>query len=113
VGAAKTALEVGEQLKELPALSAAARRGELSAAQVAPIADAASANPGAEERLVAKAKRASLGELRDECARVKAAAEPDDEARHAAIHRSRFLRQRRCADGAAELQYRSTVPLHR
>jgi hypothetical protein len=56
-----------------------------------------------------KARRASLGELRDECARVQAAALPDDEARHAAVHRSRHLRKRRCAEGAAELTYRSTV----
>jgi hypothetical protein len=109
VGAAKDALAAGEKLPGLPALATAARRGELSAAQVAPIADAAAADPSAEARLVEKAKRASLGELRDECARVKAAAEPDDEARHAAIHRRRFLRQRRCADGSGELHYRSTV----
>jgi hypothetical protein len=109
VGAAKDALATGEKLRELPVLSAAARRGELSAAQVAPIVNAAAANPAAEERLVEKARRSSLGELRDECARVKAAAEPDDEARHAAIHRRRFLRQRRCADGSGEIQYRSTL----
>lgn len=109
VGAAKAALSSGEKLQELPVLAGAARRGELSPAQVAPIAEAAAADPAAEQRLVDKAKRASLGELLDECARVKAAALPDDDARHEAIRRARFLRQRRCADGAAELQYRSTA----
>ena len=106
---AKEALETAQRLASLPVLDAAARSGELSPSQVAPVADAASVAPGEERRLLDKAKRASLGELRDECARTKAAAEPDDAARHAAIHRSRHVRKRRCADGAAELQYRSTV----
>ena len=109
VGRAQEALATAEKLAGLPALDAAARRGDVSAAQAGPIAEAAAADPAAEERLLLKAKRASFGELRDECARVKAAAEPDDEARHRAIHASRHLRHRRCPDGAAELQYRSTV----
>jgi hypothetical protein len=106
---AKETLDSAAKLAALPALDAAARAGELSASQVAPVADAATADPRAEERLVDNARRASLGELRDECARVKAAAEPDDAARHEAIRRSRHVRKRRCADGAAELHYRSTV----
>jgi hypothetical protein len=55
------------------------------------------------------AKQSSLGELRDECARVKAAAEPDPEARHEEIRKSRFARKYRCADGAGEVRYRSTA----
>ena len=106
---AKEALDTAERLMSLPALDAAARAGDVSPSQAAPIADAAAADPRAEQRLLDKAKRASLGELRDECARTKAAAEPDDAARHAAIHASRHLRKRRCADGAGELTYRSTV----
>ena len=57
---------------------------------------------------MAAARALPLAGLRDTCARTKAAAEPDDEARHAAIHRSRFLRRRRTVDGAGELHYRST-----
>ena len=106
---AREALETGDKLHQLPALGAAARAGEVSPTQAAPIAEAATADPAAEGRLVDKAKRVSVGELRDECARTKAAAEPDDGARHAAIRRSRHLRKRRCADGAGELVYRSTV----
>ena len=106
---AKEALDIAEKLAVLPALDAAARAGEVSASQVAPIADAASADPRAEQRLLDKARRASLGELRDECARTPAAALPDDEARHHASHNSRHLRKRRCPDGAGELTYRSTV----
>jgi hypothetical protein len=46
--------------------------------------------------------------LRDRCAKVKAAALPDDEERHKAIHKERFCRKRTTAEGAAELWYRST-----
>ena len=106
---AREALDTGAKLAALPKVDAAARTGTLSSAQIAPIVDAATAAPAAAGRLVEMAARASLGELRDECARTKAAAEPDDDARHQAIHRSRHLRRRRCADGAAELHYRSTV----
>jgi hypothetical protein len=106
---AKEALDTGDKLKSLPALDAAARAGEVSPAQAAPIAAAASADPKSERRLLDKAKRSSVGELRNECDRTKAAAEPDDKARHEAIHKSRSLRKRRCADGAGELTYRSTL----
>jgi hypothetical protein len=58
---------------------------------------------------LAGAAHQSLGELRDECARVKAAAEPDPPARHAAIHAARCARQRRCPDGGGEILYRSTL----
>ncbi len=109
VAAARSALDTAAALSSMPALDGAARRGEISPAQAAPIAEAVSKDPGAEARLVAKAKRSSLGELRDECARTAAAAEPDDAARHEAIRRSRHLRRRRCPDGAGELTYRSTL----
>lgn len=106
---ARQALDTAEKLQQLPDLEASARSGAISPAQAAPIAEAAAKDPSAERRLVRKAKRSSLGELLDECARTKAAAEPDAEARHRAIHASRYLRRRRGADDAGELSYRSTV----
>jgi hypothetical protein len=109
VSKAREALETAGRLSDLPEVEAAARRGELSPSQVTPIADAASTAPQAGSRLLAAAKAASLGELLDACARTKAAALPDAGARHDAIHTSRFLRRRRTADGAGELQYRSTL----
>lgn len=109
VAKAREALAAAEHLGELPALEAAARRGELSAAQVAPVADAAAKAPAAEGRLVELARSSSLGELLDACARTKAAAEPDADARRRTIHAGRFLRRRRCEDGAGELHYRSTL----
>ena len=108
VSKAQEALDTAGRLDALPQVEAAARRGELSPSQAAPIADAASKAPTSQERLLQAAKALPLGGLKDTCARTKAAAEPDDEARHQAIHRSRFLRRRRTADGAGELHYRST-----
>ena len=106
---AREALDTGKRLTSLPATAAAARRGELSAQQAAAVADAASAAPGSEQRLLEQATGgASLGELKTECARTKAAALPDPEARHREIHRGRYARRRSCPDGAGEIWFRST-----
>ena len=109
LGRAREALATAGRLKDQPELDGAVRRGELSPAQAAPISAAAKANPKAEKRLVGLAKKASLKELDDECARTRAAALPDEQARQAEIHRSRYLRKRRSADGAGEVVYRSTI----
>lgn len=109
VARARETLDTAGRLAGLPELESAARRGELSPAQAAPIAGAASSSPGSQRRLLAAAAAASLGELLDVCARTVAAARPDDESRHRAVHASRFLRRRCTADGAGELSYRSTV----
>src|ERR671910_1774011 len=66
VGQAREALDAARRLQDLPATSAAARRGELSAQPVAVITDAAAADPDAEARLLEQSRGASLGELRDE-----------------------------------------------
>jgi hypothetical protein len=105
VGQARDALESARRLQELPATDAAARRGELSAHQVAVITDAAAADPSAETRLLAQARRGSYGELRDECARTKANV-TDLEERRRRIHRQRYLRTWNDTEGAALLQMR-------
>ncbi|MGH9265811.1 MAG: DUF222 domain-containing protein, partial [Acidimicrobiales bacterium] len=92
VAAAGEALETARRLERLPAVAAAARAGELSAQQAAAVAEAAALDPSAEARLLEKARRSSLGELREECARTKAGARPDAEARRRGIHAQRFLR---------------------
>ncbi len=109
IGAAKGALTASKQLAELPAASEAVRRGELSPAQTEAIADAATADPSAEARLLVAAKRRTLTELREECGRTKAAADRDQEERHRRIHDGRYCRRRTTPDGAGELVYRSTV----
>ena len=103
VGSAAESLGTARKLKALPRVAAAARRGELSAQQTSIIADAAAADPRAQNELVSKAKKASLGELRDAAARVKAAAEPDPDARHRRIQRARSLRSYTDRDGAWHL----------
>lgn len=108
VSQAAEAIATARRLGKLPAASAAARGGELSASQAAAVADAATVDPSAEARLVEKAKSASLGELRDECARTKAAARPDAEARRRAIRAERFLRAYLDAEGAWNLRMRDT-----
>ena len=106
VGQASEAMATARRLETLAVAGAAARAGRLSAAQVAAVADAASVDPTAEARLVEQAQGCSLGELREECARTKAAARPDAEARRQAIHASRFLRSYLDAEGAWNLRMR-------
>jgi len=105
VGQAKDALDAARRLRDLPATEAAARRGELSAQQVTAITDAAGTDPDAEARLLAQSRSASLGELRDECARTKANV-CDLEARRRRIHEHRYLRTWADAEGARILQMR-------
>ena len=106
VGQAADAIATARRLEHLPTLDAAARSGELSVAQTAAIAEAATADPSAEARLVATARGASLAELRAECARTKAAACPDLEARRRRINDRRSLRDWTDADGAWHLHLR-------
>ena len=106
---AKEELGTAAGLAQLPELEAAARSGEVSSSQAGAIADAATKNPKEESRLMKTAKKGSLFQLKQECEAAKAAVERDPDARQAAIHRSRFLRQRRTSDGAGEVVYRSTL----
>src|SRR5437764_73570 len=106
VSQAGEAIETAKRLQQLDKTNAAARRGELSPQQAAAIADAASADPSAEERLLDLAAGASLAELRDEAARTKAAALPDPEARRRKIHDERLLRDYTDASGAWNLRAR-------
>jgi Domain of unknown function (DUF222) len=105
IGQAKETLAAARRLQDLPETAAAARRGELSAQQVAVIADAASANPDAESRLLERSRTAGFGELRDECARLKANGS-DMEARRRRIRDRRYLRVFNDTEGATNLHMR-------
>jgi Domain of unknown function (DUF222) len=105
IGQAKEALESARRMQALPATEAAARRGELSAQQVAVITDAAAADPDAEVRLLERARTSSVGELRDEAARTKANV-CDLEERRRRIHDQRSLRTWHDTDGASNLHLR-------
>jgi Domain of unknown function (DUF222) len=106
VAQAVETIETGRRLEQLPVVAGAARAGALSAPQAAALAAAAAVCPTAEARLVEAARESSLGELRTECARTRAGAAPDAEARRRAIHRSRYLRGYTDAEGAWNLRVR-------
>jgi hypothetical protein len=107
--AAKEALDTSNRLAELPGLAGALRRGELSPAQAAAIAGAAAADRSAESRLLELAPRSSLVELREECARTRAAADPDPDATNRRIHAQRRCRQYTDAEGGWNLSARGTA----
>jgi len=110
VGAARDAVDTSTRLRKLPMVDAAVRRGDLSPAQAAAVsaAAAAAADPTTEQRLVELAATASLPELREECARVTAAADPDPAATNARLHRRRALRRFTDPDGAWTLIAKGT-----
>jgi hypothetical protein len=99
-GVARDALETSERLADLPGVQAAVRRGDLSTTQAALVSSAAAADHSAEQRLLDMASTASLSELREECARVRATADPDPEATNRRLHAGRRLRRFTDADGA-------------
>jgi hypothetical protein len=78
----------------------------LSTAHATSIAAAAFHHTAAEARLVAPAQQTSVRELREECARTRAAADPDPDARYQRIHRDRSLRTFTDQDGAWNLHAR-------
>ena len=108
-GAARAELEASKRLVSLPATETALRAGVLSGPQGQAIADGASANRGAERRLLQQAGRASLAELRAECARARAAADADPDGSYRRIRRARRLRRYCDAEGAWNLHARGPV----
>jgi hypothetical protein len=101
---AAATIAVGARMEHLPATKAAAREGRLSGVQARAVAGAAAADPSAEARLLAQAARCSIGELRDQCKRTTAAADPDPEATHRRIRRARRVRSWIDPDGTAHLK---------
>jgi hypothetical protein len=108
-GAAKDSLDTSARLPEQAPVDQAVRRGELSLAQAALVSAAAAANPVEAQRLTELAGRVSLAELREECARVKAAVDPDPEATNRRIHAQRRLRHYTDGEGGWNLTARGTA----
>ena len=109
LGTARTALEVVAATDVLAGVRRAFRAGDLSLRQAAPICGAALADPRSESRLLRLATTRGLGQLDEECARIRAAAAPDDEAerhRRARAERGAWKHQNR--DGSAEIRFRSS-----
>ncbi|MBM3671528.1 MAG: AMP-binding protein [Actinobacteria bacterium] len=104
---AERALGTAALLTELPATDTALRAGKISQEQANEIAAAARKDPNAESELVHEAKQGiSLKGLTDRCRRVRAAAEPDDEAWAKRLHDNRQLRRWVDADSAKCGMYR-------
>lgn len=108
LGHAIGVLETAGNLKELPETRKAFYSGRLSEVQAREISGAACANPKAERALLDSARTRTVGALRDECRRVRAAAIPDEVARHEAIRIGRRLRHWSDSDGAVRLDARLT-----
>jgi hypothetical protein len=106
VGHARATVETAARLDEFPETEAALRDGELSEVQVNEVVSAAQADPSAERLLLDSARRDGLRGLKDQCARVRAAACPDEAARYEAIHESRWLRHWRDVDGTGRIDVR-------
>ncbi|MET0712399.1 MAG: DUF222 domain-containing protein [Jiangellaceae bacterium] len=107
-GSVREVVDTSTRLAGQPDVDTALRRGELSASQVELVSAAAAANPAEEHRLVELAGRVSLAELREECARVKAAADPDPEATNRRLHAGRRLRRYVDSEGFWNLHARGT-----
>lgn len=101
--AARRRIKTGTRLRDAPKTRARALDGSLSPDQTDAVADAVAVDPSLEDGLLDIAQRSSLGELRDECARRKAAADPNPDATRRRIHRNRRLRRYRDAEGAEHL----------
>ncbi len=106
-GRARAEVEASKQLAKLPATDKAVAAGELSPQQAEAVADAASADPSAEQGLLGAARQGSLKDLKDACQRAKARVE-DDQARAKRLHDSRSVRTWKGTDGSWNLQARNT-----
>jgi hypothetical protein len=108
VGEARDTLATAANLSEAPRTDAAFRKGTLSPKQADAVAAAAAADPAQEQRLLDTAAHESLQTLRDESARVRAAADPDPSSHHERIHRGRYWRRWTDREGARCGAYRMT-----
>lgn len=104
---AERAIATGRALLEGPDLGQAARSGQLSADQLAIIAETAAECPGTAARLVRMAPQRSLAELAAEAARLRSAG-CDGEARRARVHARRALRQWTGPEGTWHLRAEGT-----
>jgi hypothetical protein len=109
--AARRSLESSKRLGALPRITDALRGGVLSSAQVDAISEAAAADPMAEDRLLWMAETSNVTELREECLRTKAAADPDRDATYARIHTQRRLRTFTDPEGGWNLIARGTADM--
>jgi hypothetical protein len=109
VGKARSTLETAARLEKLPATEAALRSGRLSDAQVDLVASAATADPSSERSLLTAASRNGVKGLKNEAARVVAAASMDQDERYASAKARRYLRHRTISDVEGLLEMRGPI----
>ncbi len=109
VNQARDLLATAERLQQLDKVNEAVRSGELSPQKAAAVADAAAADPDAQQRLLQAARTQSLGELKTECAKVKAAAQPDQDALRRQARENRTCYSRTSPDQVGEIVFRSST----
>jgi len=105
---AKDKIRTGKNMRTRSKTRRKATSGKLSPEQAAAISDATDADPSAEDTLLGKADRDSLGELRLACARAKANADPDPAATERRIHAKRCLHRWSDPDGTEHLRASGT-----
>ncbi len=102
---AATQLGTAKRASALPKTREAMRSGALSPTQAGAVTDGASADPAAEEELLASAASDTTAALREKAAKARAAA-TDSAHREARIRAERSVRTRTDADGAFNLHLR-------
>jgi hypothetical protein len=103
-------IKTGATLRARPKTREQAASGCLSPEETAAVAGAIEVNPAAEDALLATAATASVGGLRDECAKAKAQADPDPAHTEKRIHSRRSLRRWRDGEGVEHLHASGTKP---
>ncbi len=106
VSEAKRQLETSKRVRRLPKTANAMRKGKLSPAKVEAIASAANVDPDAEDKLLDGADKKPLAEVREDCLNAKG---KDRDKAHARIHRNRFARDYKDAEGAWNICGRGTL----
>lgn len=99
-GSARRALDTGRRMIGQPEVAQAALAGELTLEQAVAVSDGAAADPARARQLIEQARSATVTELNQQVARVKAE-RTDLEARRLAIHSKRSLRRWTDRQGAA------------
>ena len=107
MSSARSMLATSKRIADLPDTAEVMRSGELSAAMAHAVVSAAAVAPDAEAALLAIVVRSPLAKLREES--LKARAGVDRDAAHARIRRERHLREYIDAEGAWNLHARGTA----
>jgi hypothetical protein len=106
VGAAQDVLATSQRLATQGHADAAVARGLLSGDQARLVTEAAAVDANAERGLLDLAQQRSVKDLRDECATVKANADPDPAATRERLRRARSCRTWKDREGAWNLALR-------